>query len=1445
MGLRAATEFTVAEPLQQTVSFYNFQHFVIAAGDGTVSLTPLVGPGGWSIDARAFAGQPTLVAVPSGIIRASRGNSPRRAVRSKPSGPRGSKGPAFPKGALAITLAGARWPGTDVLADFSITITRTVIANDEIETVDATMLLGGFQYSGDASDLLAPLQAPISLGGAVCRLGQAGAIVFTSSGAAMASFRPGTLKIEAGQVGAVSGFGDPLAAGSLILTVLGQDVPSAFKDPPPLRSSVIVGTAVPWRVGLPTTATPIGSLAVLADLYDQLSVEVGEDATGDRRQVAMFTSRSKADQFQLQMGSGITGLDGDALQIALSTPAQLYDFQPAIPHVELWCGGRPLSPWAKSAGTGLRLGGFAPEPFLNVAFGFDDSQSTVLRCTFALLGIVPPFEGAVVGPIDLASFLSILPVGVTPGAIENPSQVLIGSLQHGDVRFRVFGPGFSLLRSEDLLTLDFQFDGMALEGRDGQAPILVVAQAGQPGHLSVTFPPQHLAEQTYDQGSPQTAGPPPIAVRLAEQSRLAFTIPADAASIPLDLPSLLSWAALLPDAVKPGSYLPGERPGPGEAVGPQQPVNETAIELPYRLTLSPNRGAGWSHRVEPVTNGEWTELWHTRLGVRTPLAGAPGAFFVDERDSDANLAVRGVRAVWSPDWPTPAANPFVRSAVTPDDRKNIVANTADFSQTTPTFMPQAVFVRRLMLSGPGGWLDGRGLWTNPANSLAEWRHLAAHGRDQYVRIVHRGHLFPFGHRASLFAISERKFSGDLGGDPAANTAYVFEQFVVVITQPVCRYPDLASSSPKHGRDFPFTEVELTTLVTPTLDPPQAHAISSSGSTVMAFWIYQQGGTPLLFPMRSRDRDTTADPRGRPIVFEAAAIFLDEQATFADLAAAASAYDNDPDGLFTVRLGGQKVVLAASSTVGDTTYEVESVSFQAGAFAVPAGAADDPTRNALGIYPSVSRAAVHLPAVRQLATGPVDQTVPIAFEPNYLTTAGPDFADNVGEVFATLVTPLAISFDGDRATGIAAPDMAISGLSRKLGTVAGDFTQLATGAATPKFAAGDFFKGAAPTLLGGITLPQVIDDVPGVAARDAAPALTVDTSDPTKIRTRLSWAPPVKDGGLIQFTDRLKSLTLESTVVTPVGAGQPDAVTSGVLTGFKLNFAEFVTVAIDRLEFTARRGQKPQLILTLAPDAVQLTGQLDFLQVLMKQLKGLLGGGPSLDIDGAVVKASYALAIPALGIGVFSLQNIRLGVGISVPLSNAPVGLRFNFAEKDHPFQLAISLLGGGGFFAVEATTAGIQRLELAVEAGAVVALDLGVASGSAHVMIGIYFSFATVKQIITGYVRAGGELTILQLVSLHVELYLGLTYQSVNGQQTIWGEASLTIEVAVSFLHKSVTVSMRREFVVSGAGAARPLRAVARRARLSLGAPTPTGPAVTIGLMLDDQDWRDYAVAFA
>jgi hypothetical protein len=87
-----------------------------------------------------------------------------------------------------------------------------------------------------------------------------------------------------------------------------------------------------------------------------------------------------------------------------------------------------------------------------------------------------------------------------------------------------------------------------------------------------------------------------------------------------------------------------------------------------------------------------------------------------------------------------------------------------------------------------------------------------------------------------------------------------------------------------------------------------------------------------------------------------------------------------------------------------------------------------------------------------------------------------------------------------------------------------------------------------------------------------------------------------------------------------------------------------------------------------------------------------------------------------------------------------------------------------------------------------------------------------------------------------VELYLGLTYQAQDARKVIWGEASLMVEVSIGCLSKSVTLSMRREFVVAD-GSNKPMASPAL---------LTTTAAITDQAFGNNRDeWQAYFAAFA
>jgi hypothetical protein len=160
--------------------------------------------------------------------------------------------------------------------------------------------------------------------------------------------------------------------------------------------------------------------------------------------------------------------------------------------------------------------------------------------------------------------------------------------------------------------------------------------------------------------------------------------------------------------------------------------------------------------------------------------------------------------------------------------------------------------------------------------------------------------------------------------------------------------------------------------------------------------------------------------------------------------------------------------------------------------------------------------------------------------------------------------------------------------------------------------------------------------------------------------------------------------------------------------------------------------------------------------------------------------------------VFALQNISLGADFKVPFIAESIETAFNFCTRENPFRLSVSLFAGGGFFGITITPQEVRILEAALEFGAAISINLGVASGGVSVMAGIYFRLESGNAALTGYFRLRGEVDVLGLISASLELYLALTYETATGKAV--GRATLTIEVEVLFFSASVEVSCEKKF---------------------------------------------------
>src|SRR5439155_11750305 len=127
-----------------------------------------------------------------------------------------------------------------------------------------------------------------------------------------------------------------------------------------------------------------------------------------------------------------------------------------------------------------------------------------------------------------------------------------------------------------------------------------------------------------------------------------------------------------------------------------------------------------------------------------------------------------------------------------------------------------------------------------------------------------------------------------------------------------------------------------------------------------------------------------------------------------------------------------------------------------------------------------------------------------------------------------------------------------------------------------------------------------------------------------------------------------------------------------------------SLVFDHLQFQMLAGKKPDVDLVFK--GIHFGGPLHFIETLRNciPLDGF-SDPPYVDITSDHVEAGFTLALPALAIGMFSMENMAISASIRVPIvgdKSSVLSFHFAFSSKDHPFVVTVAMLGGGGFFSL-------------------------------------------------------------------------------------------------------------------------------------------------------------------
>jgi hypothetical protein len=428
---------------------------------------------------------------------------------------------------------------------------------------------------------------------------------------------------------------------------------------------------------------------------------------------------------------------------------------------------------------------------------------------------------------------------------------------------------------------------------------------------------------------------------------------------------------------------------------------------------------------------------------------------------------------------------------------------------------------------------------------------------------------------------------------------------------------------------------------------------------------------------------------------------------------------------------------------------------------------------------IEEAKVVLKAVAELVPNS-DGVAKIAFHPDYVRTGK---ADQVALKFGE---QLGVDFSqaADKAGGLISPNFQVDVLSRVHGAV--------NSQALPGFLPDppDLATAFKDTTILSIPLASIVDNV------NLPKPLAIVTEPDGSVK--MSWSDlTLKSHG--PFVVEPGATFALSVVRSPA-----ETETSCTIENFKLVLppgGDLVQLHFKRLKFVQRPGHPPDL--DVDGFKFELGGDLGLLKTLQEKID-LGSAAPTVRATPNGIHAAYSIGAPEVTAGMFVMRNIAASVGVDVPFDGKPIVSTLAFASRESPFGLSVSVFGGTGYLVFEIEGDRIRKLEASLDFGASVAISVGVAKAEVHALGGVRFVVSDGMVKATGFLRIGGSVDVLGLVSVSVELRVELAYDG----QVLSGRATAVIEIDVTFWSGSIHLDSG-EYVFAGAAAVGPPPAAA------------------------------------
>lgn len=236
---------------------------------------------------------------------------------------------------------------------------------------------------------------------------------------------------------------------------------------------------------------------------------------------------------------------------------------------------------------------------------------------------------------------------------------------------------------------------------------------------------------------------------------------------------------------------------------------------------------------------------------------------------------------------------------------------------------------------------------------------------------------------------------------------------------------------------------------------------------------------------------------------------------------------------------------------------------------------------------------------------------------------------------------------------------------------------------------------------------------------------------------------------------------------------------------------FNFLQVDFREISVRLDDAGEALVDVKIENVGFGQELDFVKAFQDWF---LARGIVFEVAARGITAGFRFKLPSLQFGAFSIFDLSFGLRVDIPFDGSELRTGLEVSQESKPFIIQAGILGGGGWFGIVLEPQRLYSLSFGFEFGGTVALNIGVAQGTAYVRAGIAYESRAGVARMTGFLRAGGSFSILGIVHMEVAFYMGISYARPDGQSFAYGVAELRITIKYAFLKIGVTLRYEKVF---------------------------------------------------